>query len=332
MAPMKLLVLGGTSFLGPHTVDAALARGHEVTLFNRGKTNADLFPELEKLQGDRNGDYASLKGRKWDAVIDTHAHIPRWVRLAADALKDSVGQYAFVSTCSVYPLPWSGNVKEDAPVEQLPAGVEEEPFAMEKYGALKVLCERAAEERMPGRVTVARPGLIVGPLDPTDRFTYWPVRIARGGEVLAPGKPDGEVQFVDARDLGLFLVRTLEDGHAGIYNTVGFNGRLSMQEMLHACKGAINTECSFTWCDEDFLLEQEVGPWMEMPLWIPTGEDAGGHFDCTKGMAHGLSFRPPAETMRDTWEWARTLPADHRWGAGLAADKEARVLKAWHAR
>ncbi len=329
---MKILILGGTMFLGPHTVEAALARGHEVTLFNRGRTHADLFPELEKLQGDRNGDYASLKGRQWDAVIDTHAHLPRWVRLAAEALKDSVKHYVFVSTCSVYPTPWRGSIREDARVEELPQGVAEEPFGMEKYGALKVLCERAAEEHMPGRVTVARPGLIVGPLDPTDRFTYWPMRIARGGEILAPGKPDGEVQFVDARDLGLFLVRTIEDGHAGIYNTVGFRGKLSMQELLHGCKTALNTDCSFTWCDEQFLEEQGVGPWMEMPLWIPTGDDEGAHFDCSKGIAHGLAFRPPAETIRDTWEWARERDPATPAGPGLAAEKEERVLKAWHAR
>jgi 2'-hydroxyisoflavone reductase len=329
---MKILVLGGTSFLGPHTVEAALASGHELTLFNRQRTHADLFPAVEKLKGDRNGDYAALAGRTWDAVIDTHAHLPRWVRLAADALKDSVGQYVFVSTISVYPMPWRAVVREDAPVERLPDGVAEEPFAMERYGALKVLCEEAAEERMPGRVTVARPGLIVGPLDPTDRFTYWPARIARGGEVLAPGNPDAEVQFVDARDLGLFLVRTIEDGHAGVFNAVGFQGRLSMQEMLHGCKAAVNTDCSLTWVDEEFLLAQEVGPWMEMPLWIPTGGEAGAHFDNAAAIAHGLSFRPPAETMRDVAAWAATRPADHRWGAGLAADKEARVLAAWRAR
>lgn len=329
---MKILVLGGTMFLGPHTVEAALARGHEVTLFNRQKTNADMFPELEKLKGDRNGDYDALKGRTWDAVIDTHAHLPRWVRLAADALKDSVGQYVFVSTCSVYPMPWRGNVGEDAPVEELAEGVDEEPFAPQNYGALKVLCERAAEERMPGRVTVARPGLIVGPLDPTDRFTYWPVRVARGGEVLAPGKPDSEVQFIDARDLGLFLVKSIEDGHAGVFNTVGFDGRMSMQEMLHGCKTAVNMDCSFTWCDEPFLEEQGVGAWMEMPLWIPSGDEEAGRFDVSSSIAHGMTFRAPAETMRDTAEWAATRGDDYRMRAGMAAEKEAKVLAAWHVR
>jgi len=329
---MKILILGGTTFLGPATVETALESGHELTLFNRQKTNADLFPEVEKLKGDRNGDYDALSGRTWDAVIDTHAHLPRWVRLAGDALKDSVGQYVFVSTCSVYPLPWRGSVAEDAPVEELPDGVEEEPFGNEKYGALKVLCERAAEERFPGRTTIARPGLIVGPGDPTDRFTYWPARIARGGEVLAPGKPDSEVQFIDVRDLGAFLVKCVEDGHAGVYNTVGFDGRLSMQEMLHGCKTAVNTDCSFTWVDEEFLAAQQVGAWMEMPLWIPTGDDEAGHFDVSAAIAAGLTFRPPAETMRDTADWAATRAEDHRPRAGLSQGKEEAVLSAWHAR
>ncbi|MHC5011093.1 MAG: NAD-dependent epimerase/dehydratase family protein [Planctomycetota bacterium] len=329
---MKILILGGTKFLGPHTVEAAIARGHELTLFNRGRTNPHLFPDLEKLVGDRNGDLEALADRTWDAVIDTHAHIPRWVRLSAGLLAGAVRQYLFVSTLSVYPLPWRGTIDESAALERLPEGEPEEPFSGRKYGALKVLCEEAAEAAFPGHATVVRPGLIVGPLDPSDRFTYWPVRVSRGGDVLAPGFPEAPVQFIDVRDLGAFLVQLVEDGHAGTYNAVGFEEKLTMEALLADCRKVSESDASFTWVDEAFLQAQGVGAWMEMPLWIPKGDVGFFRFANDKAREVGLAFRAPADTIRDTLAWAKTRPADHRWRAGLAAEKEARVLAAWHAR
>lgn len=339
---MKLLILGGTGFLGPSVVASALERGWEITLFNRGRTRPGLFPDLEKLQGDRDPKVGeglkALEGRSWDAVVDTSAYVPRIARASAELLAQGAKQYLIVSTISVYGAMREPGMDETAPVATIPDETVERVDG-ETYGPLKALCEKAIEEIMPGRTTVVRPGLIVGPGDSSDRFTYWPVRIDRGGEVLAPGPMDGPVQFIDVRDLGEFCVKLIEDGHAGVYNATGPKGRLTMAETLHGCKAVTSSDAHFTWVDPEFLLEQQVGPWMEMPLWIPGGDMGGmNQTSCAKGIERGLTFRPLAETARDTLAWHKAeRPADYdfgsrRGGAGMKAEKEAAVLKAWHAR
>lgn len=334
---MNLLILGGTGFLGPHTVNAALARKHTVTLFNRGRTNPNLFPELEKLAGDRKDPEAlkQLAGRKFDAVIDTSGYFPKHVTMTAELLAPNVKQYVFISTISVYAMRrGGGRIDENSPVGTLPDPTVESR-APEAYGPLKAYCEQAAEAAMPGRVANIRPGLIVGPEDPTDRFTYWPARLDRGGEVLCPGPADTPIQYIDARDLAEFIVTTIENGHVGVYNAVGPMHPHTIADLVHACRAATTSDAKLTWADAQFLLENQVGPWMEMPLWIPDtgdGDSAMSTVDNRKASSVGLRFRPMADTVRDTLAWSQTRPADHRWGAGLAAEKEQRVLKAWHDR
>lgn len=332
---MKILILGGTRFLGPALVEHALERGHTLTLFNRGKSNPHLFPDLEKLKGNRDPKIdeglTALEGRRWDAVIDTSAYFPRWVRASAGLLAPNVTMYALISSISVY-ADFSKPVDESTPVGTLEDETVEE-ITNTTYGPLKALCEQAAEKAMPGRVANVRPGLIVGPRDNSDRFTYWPERLDRGGEVLAPGDPDARTQFIDVRDLAAFVVKLLEDGHPGVYNATGPDYPLTLQEVLHGCKCVVGKAATFTWVDESFLRDNEVGPWMEMPLWIPGNDQIGIRRTIVeKAVAHGLRFRPPADTIRDTLEWARTLPADREKRAGLAPDKERKVLAKWHAR
>lgn len=332
---MKILILGGTGFLGPHTVDYALSRKHTLTLFNRGKTNPHLFPDLEKLHGNRDGDLKSLEGRRWDACIDTSGYVPRHVTDSAALLaKNGLKHYVFVSTVSVYPEDAfrKPGVDEKTPVGKL-ADENTEKVTNETYGPLKALCEQAAEKAMPGHVTNIRPGLIVGPLDPSDRFTYWPARLDRGGEVLAPAPADAPLQYIDARDLARFCVKVIEDGHAGVVNALGPNYEVTFADVVHGCKCAAGKEARITWVDEKFLMEQQVGPWMELPLWIPQSEQPGfARVNNARAIGMGLTFRPPAETIRDTLEWHRKRPADYKWRAGLKAEKETAVLKAWHAR
>jgi 2'-hydroxyisoflavone reductase len=329
---MDILILGGTRFLGPHTVNAALANGHKVTLFNRGKTNPHLFPELEKLKGDRDGDLTALEGRRWDAVIDTSGFVPRLVGDSTKLLAEHCDLYVFVSSISVYKDFLKNGIDESYPVGTLDDPDVEEVNG-ETYGPLKAACEAIAEKIMPGRVAIVRPGLIVGPDDNTDRFTYWPVRLDRGGEVLVPQPKSAPVQVIDARDLGAFMIRLIEDGHAGIFNATGPDYLMTMEELVHGCKLVAGKAAEFTWVDPTWLAEQEVGAWMELPLWLPGTEFAGlATVDVRQAVAHGLKFRPPAETISDTLAWANTRPEDYRWRAGLAADKEAKVLKAWKAR
>jgi 2'-hydroxyisoflavone reductase len=334
---MKILILGGTGFLGPHTVNAALARRHEVVLFNRGKTNPNLFPELEKLAGDRKDPeaLAQLKDRKFDAVVDTSGYFPKHVKMSAELLAPNVKQYIFISSISAYAERMGGGeLDESAPVGKL-EDPNLEKMSNEVYGPLKAACEAAAEAAMPGRTANIRPGLIVGPEDPTDRFTYWPARLDRGGEVLCPGPRETPVQWIDARDLAEFIVTTIEQGHVGVYNAVGPLHRHTIADLVHACRAATTSDAKLTWVDAAFLAENEVGPWMEMPLWIPADENGEAAFSTVsnkKGTSVGMTFRPLADTVRDTLAWSRTRPADHRWGAGLAAEKEKKVLAAWHAR
>ncbi len=326
-----LLILGGTRFLGPAIVDAAKASGWTITLFNRGKTNPGLFPDLEKLQGDRSGDLKSLEGRTWEAVVDTSGYFPRQVKDSATLLAPRVKQYVYISSISVFSDLSKPGVDEGGPVAVLKDPTVEKVTG-ETYGGLKALCEKAAEAAMPGRVTNVRPGLIVGPNDGTDRFTYWPVRVARGGEILAPDKPEDPVQFIDVRDLGAWIVKTIDTKTTGVFNAT--SAPLRMGDVLDACKAATSSDARFTWVEAAFLAAQKVEEWSDLPVWTsPAGADAGaGQVSNARAVAKGLAFRPVKATVKDTLDWWKTLPKERtdKMRAGLKADREAAVLAAWH--
>ncbi len=339
---MRILVLGGTGLIGPHLVRYAVARGHAVSTFTRGKTEADLPAGVERLVGDRADNLEALKGKTWDVVIDDSSSIPAWTRATAELLKDSVGRYLFTSSISVYADVSKPGVDENGKLAEIS---EEEAYevsdvkqVLPHYGALKVKCEEAARRVFGDRAIVVRPGLIVGPYDRSDRFTYWPVRIARGGEVLAPGTPEDPVQFIDVRDLAEWYVRLLDADGRGTYNATGPYAPLGMAEMLYGIRAVTTKDCDWTWVDADFLEKQEppVQAWSEMTVWVPpTGEYAGfAQIDVSRAVGHGLTFRPLADTARDTLAWFESLPDERRskMRAGLPADREREVLAAWHAR
>ncbi|MCO5192223.1 MAG: NAD-dependent epimerase/dehydratase family protein [Anaerolineae bacterium] len=327
---MNLLILGGTVFLGRHITEAAVAAGHTVTLFNRGQSGADIFPQLETLIGDRDkGDLSALDGRTWDAVIDTCAYVPRVARDSATKLADTVAHYTFVSTCSVYADLTTTGQDETAPVIELEDPTVENVTG-ETYGGLKVLCERAVAETLPDRTLIIRPGLIVGPHDRSDRFTYWPVRVADGGEVLAPGRPERPVQYIDVRDLAAWTVRMVEQKATGVYNTIGPEPETTMGATLESCRRISGSNAAFTWVDEAFLLENEVGAYVEMPLWVPEEYRAFDAFSADKAVAAGLTYRPIDDTIRATLTWQATRPADYQWRAGLTRERERELLTKWH--
>jgi 2'-hydroxyisoflavone reductase len=330
--PLSILILGGTGFIGPHQVRYAVARGHKVTVFNRGKTNPGLFPNVEHLEGDRNGKLDALKGRKWDAVIDNPSTLPRWVRDAAQLLKDSANQYVFISTLSVYADNAKPDMDESAALATL-ADPTVEKVTGETYGGLKALAEKEAERAFPGRATIVRPGLIVGPGDNTDRFTYWPVRIARGGEVLAPGNPTDPVQFIDARDLAEWVIRLVEQKAYGTFNATGPSSPLSMAEMLYGIRAVVSNDVKFTWVPAAFLEAQNVQPWSHMPVWVPPAGDSAGFARRSnrRAIAAGLTFRPLADTAIATLEYHASRPAEAKakLKAGLTPEREAEVLKAF---
>ncbi|MCC3376137.1 NAD-dependent epimerase/dehydratase family protein [Cohnella sp. REN36] len=328
---MKLLVLGGTKFLGYHLVQAALASGHEVTIFHRGQSEAAPLPAgVERLLGDRDGRLGALAGRRWDAVIDCSGYVPRIVRQSAELLRDAVDRYVFISSVSAYADLSRPGANEDWPLAQLDDPAAED--VSQHYGALKAACEAAIEETMPDRTLVVRPGLIVGPLDPTDRFTYWPSRIRQGGEVLAPGKPDAQVQFIDVRDLAAWIVRMTEERRTGTFNATGPERRLGMQEFLALCAETLNADARLAWLDDEALLAQGAGPWIEIPLWIPgTGETSDvAHLmsiGIERALGEGLSFRPLAETVRDTADWDATRGTDAGRRAGMSRERERELLR-----
>ncbi|HLZ62091.1 MAG TPA: epimerase [Ktedonosporobacter sp.] len=339
---MKILILGGTIFQGRHLVEAALSHGHEVTLFNRGQHGPELYPQVEHLRGDRRGDLHALEGRTWDAAIDTNGYVPSIVRASARLLADAVRQYVFVSSISVYPDVSTIGLDETAPIgqmtlEQLQVAENILPPAKgiiagaygESYGPLKGLCEQAVEEVMPDRALSVRLGLIVGPHDYSDRFTYWPGRVARGGEVLAPGRKRRPVQLIDVRDAAEWMIRMVEAGQMGIYNVTGQAESLSMQQLLDTCAVVSGSDATFTWVDDAFMLEEKIQPWWQMPLWLPEEPALAGFnaISIAKALAAGLTFRPLAETVRDTLAWDSTRPAGEERRAGLPADDEARLLR-----
>lgn len=324
---MKLLVLGGTRFLGRHLVAQALAAGHEVTLVHRGRARG-LFPGAAEIVADRNGDLSALQAGTWDAVVDTCAYVPRHVRSAAAVLAPRVGRYLLVTSVSVYAEGHPGP-DEDAPLATLPdPGVE--TVTGETYGGLKALCEAALHEAMPGRGLCARPGLIVGPFDPTGRFTYWPRRIAAGGEVLAPGDPAAPVQVIDARDCAAWLLRQAEAGTTGAFNLCGPGTPLTMGGLLAEACRVLNPEARLTWVAQDFLLARGVQPWTELPVWV--GSEASGlhRTQIARALATGLRCRPIAETLADTLAWDCADRRDTP-GIGMAPGREAALLADWRA-
>ncbi len=329
---MRLLVLGGTKFLGRAAVEHALDAGHEVTLFNRGVTNPELFPEAEKLRGDRDGALSAVEGREWDAVIDPSGFVPRVVRQSAELLRDSVGHYVYVSSISVYREPYEPGFDEDAPVHETePKGESVE----EEYAELKAACERVLAETLPGTHASVRAGLIVGPHDPTGRFTYWPLRVAAGGDVLAPAPPEREVQFVDVRDLGAWLVRLADERVSGTFNAV--QPAAPFGDLLEVSREVAGSDARFVWIDEAFLIERGVRPWMELPLWLAGDEAPFLQADVSRAQAAGLRFRPVADTVADTLAWARAAGGElvhtDQWGAaGMAPEREAELLAAWRER
>ena len=333
---MKILVIGGTVFLGRAVVEAALARGHEITLFNRGQHNPELFPEVEKLRGDRDGGLEALRGRTWDAVIDTCGYYPRVVRQSAQFLADSVGHYTFISSISVY-ANFRESWNEDGPLGQMDAEEAETATSItgENYGPLKALCEQSVEAALPGRTLVLRPGLIDGPHDPSDRFTYWPVRVARGGKVIVPGTATLGVEIIDVRDLAEWNIRLTEEGKTGIYNTTGPASPLTMQVLLETCRAETGSDAEFVYVSGEFVKEQEADPNRINCWWIAADDTDSRYFcdvDCRKALADGLTFRSLADTVRDTRLWAATRPTDWVLRSGLTPEKEAALLTAWNNR
>jgi 2'-hydroxyisoflavone reductase len=333
---LKILFLGGTGFLGPHTVQYAMDRGHEVTLFNRGKSNTELFPELEKIVGNRDPEIdqglSGLENRRWDAVIDTSGFVPRIVGASSSLLSENVGQYLFVSTICQYSDWMEG---EPLRTEDWPRGTLEDPATEDvrtNYCYLKAYCEMAAEEAMPGRVTQIRPGLIVGPRDNTDRFTYWPIRADRGGEMLAPGKPADLTQYIDVRDLAEFMVHCVEQNIADRFNLV--RQPLPMGDFLESCVRVTGTGTELTWVPADFLTVHELEAWQQVPMWADSDSALVGSLTWSgeKALRAGLKIRPLEETIRDTVAWFKSLPEDRqaKLRAGIDPEKESAVLNAWH--
>lgn len=341
-APLDILILGGTGFTGPEQVNYALARGHKITLFNRNRTRPDFFKgKVNQIIGDLNGDASALKGRKFDVVIDNPTTLPYWVRNAAQHLAGNVGHYIFISTISVYPDNSVPNADESAPTTPMPEGID--PYtqvrehAGQYYGAMKTFSEQEVARHYPRNHTVIRPGLIVGPLDRSDRFTYWPARINRGGEVLAPGTPDDPAQIIDARDLAEWTIRVAENRTLGTFNATGPQHPTTMAEVLHGIKAVTTAGAQFTWVPTEFLAKHEVRGWRHMPIWLPPEGPTAGFLrrNVAKAVAAGLTFRPLAVTAKDTLDWHLKRPEAELKAmadgavAGLPAAKEAEVLAAW---
>lgn len=341
--PLRILILGGTGFTGPHQVRYALARGHQVTLFNRGKEANAWHGQVEELVGDRNSaDLKALEGRRWDVCIDNPTTLPSWVRDAGRVLQGNVQHYIFISTVSVYadndkpadesaPLsPYSGKDAMAETLETLRADVGK------LYGPLKAVSEQEARERFPGIATIIRPGLIVGPGDPTDRFTYWPVRLSRGGEVLAPGDGSDPVQLIDARDLAEWTIRMAESRSFGTFNATGPARPIALRGMLTEIATAVHATARLTWVPADFLAAQRVEPWSDMPVWVPGQGDSAGFArrSIRNALAAGLTFRPLGVTASDTLDWYTQLPADRQatLKAGLSPGREQQVLSSWKSR
>lgn len=322
---MKILIIGGTRFLGRHLVTSARARGHEITLFNRGKTNPDLFSRVKSIRGDREKDLDQISGQ-WDAVIDTCGYVPRVVKVSAEALKERVQQYVFISSISVYADFSKIGINESSDLGTLSDESVEE-ITGETYGPLKVLCEKTVQDVFGARALIVRPGLIVGPHDSTDRFTYWPVRINQGGDILTPERPDVLTQFIDARDLADFTIRLIEQNVSGVFNATG--NPITLNTLFETCKRVSKSNANFKWAPVDFLAKHNVSPWIDMPVWVPdSSEDAGfSRVDISKALSAGLKFTDLSETIRDTLKWEFERPENHEWKAGLKKEREQELLE-----
>jgi 2'-hydroxyisoflavone reductase len=335
---MKVLILGGTRFLGKALVEEGLKRGHEMTLFNRGNHNFEL-PEVEQLVGDRDGDVSQLENKKFDLVMDTCGFTPHHIRKIAAVLGDNIEHYTYISSISVYADWIPLYITEDyhlqsMPVEQLKDVEEGRVSPYEHYGALKVLCEAEAEKHWPGRVLQVRAGQLVGPFDYTDRLPYWVQRVTEGGDILVPGRPERPVQMIDVKDIASWVFTMAENKNAGAFNVTGPEYELTMQELLNTCKAVTNSEAKFVWANEQFVLNQQIQPWTDMPLWIPEdfplpGENQpwkGTHsISIKKALDAGLSFRPLAETIHDIYQWEKARTDSER-KAGITREKEQELL------
>lgn len=325
---MRVLVIGGTKFVGRHLVGSLLERGHDVTMFNRGRSNPDLFPEVELFKGDRDEGLGALEGRSWDVAIDTCGYVPRQVTASASLLSEKVGRYVFISSVSAYKDLSATGIREDAPLAELDDPRTEEVTG-ETYGGLKALCERALSDALGDRAFVVRPGLIVGPYDHTDRFSYWPHRMSQGGAVLAPGTGRSRVQVIDARDLAEWIVWASERGVAGTFNAVGPTSTFA--SLLTMCEEETEGGAEVHWVDEDFLLAEKVEPWSEIPVWIPSSDPEAEGFasvDAGRAIEAGLSFRPLNQTIADTLEWLKER-GNGPLAAGLAPERERELLAKW---
>lgn len=325
---MNVLIIGGTKFVGPHLVDALLAKGHTVTLFNRAKTEYAAPAGVERIKGDRDGDLSELAGRRWDAVIDTCGFVPRVVRKSVGVLGAAARHYTFISTISVYKDPLGGNRDEDEPLATIDDETVEEITA-ESYGPLKALCESVVTAGFVGRSLIVRPGLIVGPHDPTDRFTYWPHRLALGGDVLVPGHPEHGISIVDVRDLARWIVTAVEHALSGIFNASGNPAATSMGDLIDACLAATGRAARPIWVSEQFVADQAIGPWSELPVWLPESSDSLMHATSARADRVGLTHRPIAETVAATLEWTVRRGLDRPLLAGLSREREATLLAAW---
>ena len=326
---MNILFLGGTLFLGRHLVEIALERGHTVTLFNRGRSSPGLFPQVETLHGDRKVSLTPLAERQWDVVIDTSGYHPTDVRASAAFLAPNIGRYLFISTISVYSDFSTPNPDENAPVARL-ENPDTAEVSGETYGPLKTHCEDVVQEIYGARGLIIRPGLIVGPSDPTDRFTYWPVRVQQGGEILAPENPDVPVQYIDVRDLAAWTLTAAEANLSGIYNATGPATRHTIGELLESCRDVAATPATFNWVTREFIAANQIAPFVEIPLWVPPDMAGLLTINCQRAIAAGLTFRPRPETVRDTLDWHATRPFDYQLKAGLAPARESELLAAWH--
>lgn len=327
---MNILILGGTVFLGRQLVRIALERNHNVTLFNRGIRNPDLFPDIEKLKGDRNGNIDALKGRAFDAVIDTSGHLPKSVRKSADILKNSAGHYTFVSSISAYKDFAANGINEDGETATVTDGNIDE-MTMENYGALKVLCEKEVEEVFKDKALNIRPGLIVGENDWSDRFTYWIHRISHGGKVLAPDAKKSHTQFIDVKDLADWIIKMAENKKSGLYNATGPDYNLTFEKLFDECKKVSGSDAEIEWVSENFLLGENVAPWTEIPLWVPKEEEGVNNVDVSKAIRDGLTFRPLKDTLIDTLEFDKSRK-DYTLRSGLKPEREEELLKKWESK
>lgn len=328
---MRILVIGGTVFVGRAIVDAALAAGHEVTRFHRGQTRAEASGTVETIRGDRDGGLDALAGRTWDVVIDTCGYVPRVVRASAEFLRNAAPFYVFVSTISVYADFDTIGLDESSKLGELEDGTTETVDAA-TYGPLKVSCERAVADVYGDRSLIVRPGVIVGPHDPTDRFTYWMARVASGGDVLAPGSPDAPIQFIDARDLATWLVGAIERGETGVFNTVGPGTATTWGAVLFACCETAKRHVRVRWLPDEFLLANDLSAWKDLPLWLPPSEGKQGVFQVDGSKAHdaGLTHRSTDAIVRDTMEWWRTRGTPEI-SAGVSPERAAEILATWDA-